>query len=205
MSTEPVLDPSLGFLQAILSAPHDPVPRLVYSDWLEEHGDPVSLARAEYLRVECELDSLPRKAWRRRKLRTRLRELQTTVGDEWWRALDFSAVEVCLTFTFRCPQRWDTLQPTAVDSVRHCSQCDQDVYYCHSPAEARKHADAGHCVAVDTRVLRLPGDLRQREEGRLLGRVAPQIRRRIPLPLREPPGASASNQPLGEPGSGGSD
>jgi uncharacterized protein (TIGR02996 family) len=35
------------FVQAILAAPEDVVPRLIYADWLEEHGD----ARSELLRV----------------------------------------------------------------------------------------------------------------------------------------------------------
>ena len=29
-----------AFLQAIREAPEDDTPRLVYSDWLDEHGDP---------------------------------------------------------------------------------------------------------------------------------------------------------------------
>jgi len=36
-----------GFLQAILQRPDDDALKLVYADWLEEHGDP----RAEYLRL----------------------------------------------------------------------------------------------------------------------------------------------------------
>jgi uncharacterized protein (TIGR02996 family) len=184
------MSPHLGFLYAILETPDDPEPRLIYADWLEEQGDPVSRARAEYLRVECALAALPRKDATRRKLRVRLRELQTTVGNDWWRALDCARVEECIKFAFRCPQRWDTLLPTAEESIRHCSECGQDVYYCHSVAEARDHASAGHCVAVDTRALRLPGDLRRTERRRLLGRVAPQVRRRIPLPERRPTGLS---------------
>lgn len=38
-----------GFLHAIMETPDDDVPRLVYADWLEEHGDP----RAELIRVQC--------------------------------------------------------------------------------------------------------------------------------------------------------
>jgi len=184
----------IGFLKAILAAPHDPAPRLVYSDWLEEQGDPTALARAEYLRVECEMDALPPKAYRRRKLRTRLRELQAAVGHEWWRALDCAPVEECVTFTFRCPQRWDTLQLTEAESVRHCSACSQDVYYCRGAVEAREHAAAGHCVAVDTRALRVSGDLRRTGHGRLMGRVTPQVRPRIPLPERGPAGGSEAEQ-----------
>jgi len=38
-----------GLLQAILAAPEDPVPRLIYADWLEEQGEP---DRAALLRCE---------------------------------------------------------------------------------------------------------------------------------------------------------
>ncbi len=39
------------FIQAIIAEPEDDAPRLVYSDWLEERGDP----RAEFIRVQCAL------------------------------------------------------------------------------------------------------------------------------------------------------
>jgi uncharacterized protein (TIGR02996 family) len=43
-----------AFLRAILAAPGDASPRLVYADWLEERGDP----RGGYLRLLTELDGL---------------------------------------------------------------------------------------------------------------------------------------------------
>src|SRR4051794_6643142 len=42
--------------QAIIDAPEEDAPRLVYADWLEEHGQP---ERAEFIRVQCELAKLP--------------------------------------------------------------------------------------------------------------------------------------------------
>jgi uncharacterized protein (TIGR02996 family) len=41
-----------GFLRDIIEHPADDAPRLIYADWLEEHGDP---DRAEFVRVQCEL------------------------------------------------------------------------------------------------------------------------------------------------------
>lgn len=41
-----------AFLAAIRENPEDDAIRLVFSDWLEEHGDP---DRAEFIRVQCEL------------------------------------------------------------------------------------------------------------------------------------------------------
>lgn len=41
-----------ALLAAIRAAPDDDAPRLIYADWLEEHGQP---ERAEFIRVQCEL------------------------------------------------------------------------------------------------------------------------------------------------------
>jgi uncharacterized protein (TIGR02996 family) len=175
-------------LRAILADPGDHATRRVYADWLEERGDPVSLHRAEYLRTECELDALPAEDRRRRRLRARLLELHQVVGDEWWRQLDYAKVEYCIAFAYRCPQRWDTLTPTDDEAVRHCPACQRDVHYCRSEGEAQDRADAGECVAIDSRELRFPLELlrRQQETGRLLGRVAPRVPARLPLHERGP-------------------
>ena len=45
-----------AFLRAIRADPAGDLPRLVYADWLDEHGD---AARAEFVRVQCELAKLP--------------------------------------------------------------------------------------------------------------------------------------------------
>src|SRR5436190_19415841 len=44
-----------ALFEAILAEPDDDAPRLVYSDWLEEHGDH---ERAEFIRVQCRLANL---------------------------------------------------------------------------------------------------------------------------------------------------
>src|SRR4051812_6366435 len=41
-----------AFLRAIIDNPDDDLPRLVYADWLDEHGDP---DRAEFIRLQCTL------------------------------------------------------------------------------------------------------------------------------------------------------
>jgi uncharacterized protein (TIGR02996 family) len=46
-----------GFLEAIRETPDDDAPRLVYADWLDDHGQ---ADRAEFIRVQCELAHLPR-------------------------------------------------------------------------------------------------------------------------------------------------
>jgi uncharacterized protein (TIGR02996 family) len=44
-------------LKAVLAAPDDDAPRLIYADWLDEHGRP---ERAEFVRVQCALARLPK-------------------------------------------------------------------------------------------------------------------------------------------------
>ncbi|MDB5296683.1 MAG: hypothetical protein JWO31_2666 [Phycisphaerales bacterium] len=46
-----------------------------------------------------------------------------------------------------CPKTWESLTPTDQASVRHCAQCDQNVYLCSTDKETLGHARAGHCVA----------------------------------------------------------
>src|SRR5437763_8606916 len=55
------------FLAAILAAPHDWAPRLVFADWLEERGDP----RGELLRLLHELTRPACKYRNRKELRLR--------------------------------------------------------------------------------------------------------------------------------------
>lgn len=175
-----------AFIRTILADPRDPTPRLVYADWLEERGDPQSVSRAEYLRAECGLDNLPTGDPRRRKLQGRLLQLRKVVGDDWWRDLDWAKVEICVEFTYRCPQRWDALLPMSDPNVRHCSTCERDVHYCRDTREALRFADAGECVALDSRQARLPLELHREAAatGRRLGRVSPRLPRRLPLSQR---------------------
>jgi uncharacterized protein (TIGR02996 family) len=41
-----------ALLRAVLADPDDDAPRLIYADWLDEHGD---CDRAEFIRIQCEL------------------------------------------------------------------------------------------------------------------------------------------------------
>jgi uncharacterized protein (TIGR02996 family) len=49
----------LAFLHHIKEQPDDDTPRLILSDWLEEHGDPADQARAEFIRLQCQWARLP--------------------------------------------------------------------------------------------------------------------------------------------------
>jgi len=50
------MNPDASFLADILAHPDDDAPRLIYADWLDEHGDPY---RAEFIRLQCARARLP--------------------------------------------------------------------------------------------------------------------------------------------------
>jgi uncharacterized protein (TIGR02996 family) len=66
--------------QAILDDPDDDGVRLVYADYLEEHGEP---ERAEFIRVQIELARLPEGDPRRPALEKRERAVLERHEDEW--------------------------------------------------------------------------------------------------------------------------
>lgn len=76
-----------AFLTAILERPHDDAAKLIYADWLEEHGDP----RAEYLRlmVKVRQERIVTSEQRQRhdELSAALAELHTQERQEWENAL----------------------------------------------------------------------------------------------------------------------
>jgi uncharacterized protein (TIGR02996 family) len=70
----------LAFLRLILAHPDADGPRLVYADWLDEHGQP---DRAEYIRVQCALAQMPDDAPRRDVFRQRDVVLREQYRAEW--------------------------------------------------------------------------------------------------------------------------
>lgn len=69
-----------AFLSAILEYPDDDAPRLIYADWLEEHGEP---ARAEFIRAQCLRASGGSDLRRSPELLAREQELLSLHADEW--------------------------------------------------------------------------------------------------------------------------
>jgi uncharacterized protein (TIGR02996 family) len=69
-----------AFLQAIIESPDDDTPRLIYADWLEEHGQP---ERADFIRVQCELAHVPDEDSRRDPLEARQSLLLEDQGVKW--------------------------------------------------------------------------------------------------------------------------
>ena len=92
-------------------------------------------------------------------MQARIRELRQVIDGDWLAALDRTAIENCQHFTYSCPLRWESLQPTDQVRIRFCATCDRTVHHCNTLEEARDKARQGHCVAVDSQLCRTKGDL----------------------------------------------
>jgi uncharacterized protein (TIGR02996 family) len=68
-----------GFLRQLLDHPDDDTTRLIYADWLEEHGD----RRAEYLRLEVELAGLREEDERYGAVERLLQEMRPGIDPAW--------------------------------------------------------------------------------------------------------------------------
>src|SRR5260221_508576 len=69
-----------AFMEDIIAHPGDDTPRLIYADWLDDHGQE---ARAEFIRVQIELTRMGDDDERSDGLRRRERELLAAHGKEW--------------------------------------------------------------------------------------------------------------------------
>ena len=142
--------------------------RVVYADWLEEHGDPI---RAEFLRLQ---EMMPRLADGSHFEATsaRLRQLSEAIAIDWRKKVARPLIENCLGIELECPKDWGGLSTTERPNVRYCDSCQKKVYYCSSVEEARTHAFAGECVAVDLVQIRWPRDL-EPEQPMTMGMIMP--------------------------------
>jgi uncharacterized protein (TIGR02996 family) len=160
-----------GFLRKLLDNPTDDTVRLVYADWLEEREDQDSVKKAEFLRRTCELAAKPENEVR--SAESQLRKLATNLDADWLAVVSRPKVENCggkrsgtparslplIRFDFMCDRQWDEMQTTDDRRVRYCDSCRQTVHFSDTIEEARHHARAGHCVAVNQRVKRRKNDL----------------------------------------------
>lgn len=76
-----------ALFQAILAEPEDDATRLVYADWLDEHGGEKGQARAEFIRVQVELSKAAEGDPRVKKLRAREKALWAAHREEWLKSL----------------------------------------------------------------------------------------------------------------------
>ena len=70
--------------------------------------------------------------------------------EDWRPFIEFAnnRVVACQQFKLVCSQQWADLLPTSSDGIRHCCECNKNVYRCESASKLKKHALLGHCVAL---------------------------------------------------------
>jgi uncharacterized protein (TIGR02996 family) len=77
------MNPESAFVQAVVEAPDD-TPRLIYADWLDEHGE---VERAEFIRCQIEAAQRKRDSRRRREVAFRARQLLDQHEAKWTKPL----------------------------------------------------------------------------------------------------------------------
>lgn len=71
---------AIAFLRDIIEHPDDDTPRLVFPDWLDDHGDE---ARAEFIRAQIDREKLPAYTLRHRQILAREEDLLEQHGAAW--------------------------------------------------------------------------------------------------------------------------
>src|ERR1044072_5087380 len=102
-----------AFLKAIIESPDDAAPRLIFADWLEEHGD---TERGEFIRLQCALAQLPAGDPRVPQMRRHEEELLARYSWEWaagfgWRISQWQFVRGFV-------ERVETSLETSADTIR---------------------------------------------------------------------------------------
>src|SRR5262245_14470066 len=112
----------------------------------------------EIQEVERALAELSREI--RQSIPTRLQELAANLDPNWLAVVGDSEIEGCgkgtsnlwrPRFEFICDKTWADLEPTNSSQVRHCGACSKNVHFCDNIADARQHAQAGHCICCGPR------------------------------------------------------
>jgi uncharacterized protein (TIGR02996 family) len=78
-----------AFLEAIVDRPDDDAPRLIYADWLEEHGDP----QGTFIRLQCVLEQLADDDSRRQDFEEAAEDLLASHVEEWTASLKGTALQ----------------------------------------------------------------------------------------------------------------
>ena len=149
------LDPGERGLLAAIAEGSEPS-RLKYADWLQRHGES---ARAEFLRVDCELAASNPNDPKFERLLERRHDLSSRISVDWRSRVSRAPIEGCSAFDRPCPGRWAALSSAEADDVRPCGICHKDVYYCATIQLAQGRVRNGDPVAIDVTCQRWPGDL----------------------------------------------
>ncbi|MCB9676961.1 MAG: TIGR02996 domain-containing protein [Alphaproteobacteria bacterium] len=175
-----------GFFDRLSADPASDDLREVFADWLREQDreDEADWVRMEAAHARSALDVDARK---------RFVELDKAVDPAFRARVARLRVEPCIrqlqaeVFEYACPERWEDMQATKDPLLRTCSVCDKAVHFVSTVAEARQHANLGHCVAISPAEPRLPGDLVAGPPPVPVGPPQLQHRPLAGAPMRPPP------------------
>lgn len=81
------MEEKLALLRTIAANPDDDTPRLIYADWLDETGDETNRARAELIRLDIHINSLPPGSEERRQMRSHDWARMLPLASAWWSEL----------------------------------------------------------------------------------------------------------------------
>jgi uncharacterized protein (TIGR02996 family) len=115
-------------LAALRVAPNDAGARMVYADWLEEHG---ATAKASFVRGTDDLEL----------------RIAASSSDGAWRAIT-SCQNVRCKYP-GCPARWSSYLPTDDERLRRCPHCDSMVRYCLDRHAANRATLRREVVVLD--------------------------------------------------------
>ncbi len=88
-----------AFMTAILAAPDDDTPRLVFADWLDERGTDDDKARAALIRAQCQLEHHPLTTTEGRRLNRIAKAILKAHSDRWLK--EIRATKLGHDFEFR--------------------------------------------------------------------------------------------------------
>ena len=88
-----------AFLNAIVAAPDDDTPRLVFADWLDERGTDDDRARAALIRAQCRIEVLPKGNKERKKLEREAKAILKANELKW--TAELRAAKLGTKWTFR--------------------------------------------------------------------------------------------------------
>ncbi len=88
-----------AFLESIHQTPDDDTPRLIYADWLEDHGDEAAQPRAALIRAQCALERLPPNDPGRPAREAEAAKILKAHGKKW--TADLRKAKLVSTWTFR--------------------------------------------------------------------------------------------------------
>jgi uncharacterized protein (TIGR02996 family) len=79
VSASPTCEQDAAFRRAIVEAPDNLAPRLMYADWLQERGEPLG----EFIRLQCMLEDIPADDPRRTSLNAQAERLESRFKWHW--------------------------------------------------------------------------------------------------------------------------